>query len=370
MLLIGNIVPFFLICFSMRSVESEPFCFQATVYRCLPGGEVETVQIFEDRDASEEYYICRWSLDTRSGAPWLVVAGKKGLLLVINCITGMLDACLEGHGQSINDISVHPTHPELIITASKDHSLRLWNLHTGVCVLVLHGDGGHRSEVLSTEWCPGGELILVSGGMDDYVKLWDLRKYSSTINKSRSWQKSSCKGFLTKRVQIPAFSSQGVHWNYVDCVVWMGSYLLSKSVDDKIICWSPKYGQRRNSGLEELLGDDGEGSDVRNVRRPDDDITLVQILELSSTKDVWWMRFGVDPARTLLAQGNACGEVYVYDLTTLNPRPIARLEPQRQRGKGEEGLRKLLVRQTAISFDGNIIISCHEDGSLTRFDRE
>ena len=330
------------------------------------------MQIFEDRDSEEEYYICRWSLDTRTGAPWLVVAGKKALLVVINCATGMLDACLEGHGQSINDISVHPTQPELVVTASKDHSLRLWNLQTGVCVLVLHGDGGHRSEVLTTEWCPGGELILVSGGMDDYVKLWDLRKYNNTINKSRSWQKSNGKGFVTKRVQIPAFSSQGVHWNYVDCVSWMGSCLLSKSVDDKIICWSPKYGQRRNSKFSEVLVDDGggEGSDVRNVQRPDDDVTLIQTLELNVTKDVWWMRFVVDPGRTLLAQGTAHGYVLVYDLTTLNPKPIARLEPQRQRGKGEEGLRRILVRQTAISFDGNTIISCHEDGSLTRFDRE
>lgn len=28
-----------------------------------------------------------------------------------------------------------------------------------------------------------------------------------------------------------------------------------------------------------------------------------------------------------------------------------------------------MVRQTAVSFDGSIIVACHEDGTLTRWDR-
>lgn len=41
-----------------------------------------------------------------------------------------LQAQLEGHGSSINDIAVHPDLPNLVVTASRDQSLRMWNLRT------------------------------------------------------------------------------------------------------------------------------------------------------------------------------------------------------------------------------------------------
>ncbi len=43
----------------------------------------------------------------------------------------------------------HPLLPALLFTASKDESIRLWNVVSGVCVAVMAGDLGHRDEVLS-----------------------------------------------------------------------------------------------------------------------------------------------------------------------------------------------------------------------------
>ena len=31
----------------------------------------------------------------------------------------------------------------------QDESIRLWNAHTGICILIFAGGGGHRNEVLS-----------------------------------------------------------------------------------------------------------------------------------------------------------------------------------------------------------------------------
>lgn len=48
----------------------------------------------------------------------------------------------------------------------QDESVRLWNVHTGICILIFAGAGGHRNEVLSVvsildeELCPATLLLI------------------------------------------------------------------------------------------------------------------------------------------------------------------------------------------------------------------
>jgi polycomb protein EED len=70
-----------------------------------------------------------------------------------------------GHGGDINYLCMHPTDPNLLLTCSKDESLRLWNLKTGVCCAIYGGLKGHNGDVLHCAFNHDG-TEFASCGMD------------------------------------------------------------------------------------------------------------------------------------------------------------------------------------------------------------
>eukprot|EP00884_Botryococcus_braunii_P007715 jgi/Botrbrau1/16945/Bobra.49_2s0011.1 len=122
---------------------------QVTVYKLQTAGGIELIQAYVDAWEDEEFFACKFTLDERNGAPLLMAAGKCGILKVLDCHNGALHWAAEGHGDAINDIAVHARKPSIVVTASRDQSLRLWNVLSKVCLLVIGGSDGHRNEVLS-----------------------------------------------------------------------------------------------------------------------------------------------------------------------------------------------------------------------------
>eukprot|EP00210_Caulerpa_lentillifera_P004192 g3998.t1 len=314
---------------------------RASIYRCEDNGDFSFLQCYVDDDKDEEFYVCRWGLLPSSDLSVLILAGKNGVVRVVDTRHATLINTLVGHGQCINDLRVFPTRPHLLITASKDESARIWNLQTGVTVFIVSGDGGHTAEVLSVDGHLDGEQFLTSG-MDNFVRIWTIKNYQDLVEKSEGWDSSKeRRNFPTVHLQYPVFSTKNVHSNYVDCVQWYGDLIISKGADERIVIFKAL----------ELPSD---------VYSTSEKFTTLIELNLDNC-ELWYVRFSLDFEYQILACGDQQGKVHVWDIH--NPYYI-------RHSLLEDNDCNFVIRQTAVSTDGSTILAACDEGDVWRWDRK
>eukprot|EP00118_Oscarella_pearsei_P027867 m.311376 g.311376 ORF g.311376 m.311376 type:complete len:373 (+) comp67314_c0_seq1:23-1141(+) len=344
--------PIFGIAFSHYNPSEEPPVFatvgsnEATIYRCHPGGEMNLLQKYADPDKEENFYSCAWTyaLDEDGGHTHLLcVAGERGVIRVINTFRHLCERSLLGHGNSVNDLRVHPRNVLLLLSASKDHSLRLWNAKTGACIAVLGGVDGHRDEVLSGDFDIRGRFV-VSGGMDHSVKVWDIDRQdiidaAADLNTNPS--------FSSVVIHFPCFGTRTVHRNYVDCVRCLGQLLLTKSCENAIVLWKPP-----GVGVAADSGSKLESSTA----------TILHTFHVNNC-EIWFVRFALNYHQTVLACGNQGGRVFLWDLAAgdlVQGKPVQLVHPKCD----------ALIRHIGFSKCGNVIVTVSEDGTVWRWDRK
>lgn len=270
------------------------------IYEARRGHRPRCLQRFEDDDATEVFYCVGWTYNADGNHEWWAcAAGRKGIVRVLNVQTASLKMSLTGHGEAINDLKFHPRDPSLILTASKDESLRLWNLRTGVTIAVFAGLKGHRGEVVYADFNHDGSRFA-SCGIDNSVRIWDVyddEKVVIAIKDSHHvadlkvddpyiYIDETGTRQKTKVVmsQFPYFVTRKVHKHYVDCVMWVGDLLLSKSVHNRMFLWEPE-------------------SDRESLTSPACNYSLLEEYVLDVC-NVWFIRFSMDRTRRLVACGN------------------------------------------------------------------
>ena len=262
------------------------------------------LQCYEDGDENETYYTCCWCSKKNALIPYIACAGAKGVVRVLNCKKKDFCGALVGHGGEINDLRAHPKMLNIIASASKDLSVRLWNVSNGVCVAIFAGARGHRNDVLSVDFhpelhiCPESGrkdvVVIASGGMDNAVKVWSTRgaNVSKSIENSEYWEDEIVE-FPTAQIRAPEFSTFHAHNHFVDCVRYFGDVIFSKSVENKILAWTPDFSLP-----------DHDGKFKKSFRK-------LKSFNLVDAEN-WWVRFSLAKECSVLCCGNTRGVVRLW----------------------------------------------------------
>ncbi|RYP17410.1 hypothetical protein DL765_004540 [Monosporascus sp. GIB2] len=194
--------------------------------------------------------------EKRESTPFWIDEKEAHRRLATQCLRVMNDSLrtdicaqtLEGHSDSVESVAFSP-NSQLVASASRDATVRIWSVTTGVCQQTLEG---HSDSVNSVAFSPGGQF-LASGSNDKTIKIWSV----ATGEERQTFESHS------GNVNSVAFSSDG-------------QFVASGSDDKTVKIWLVATGEEWQTleGHSDNVNSVGFSSDDRLVASTSEDRTV------------------------------------------------------------------------------------------------
>ena len=195
-------------------------------------------------DKEDENYISLALSIISSDKIILAVGGKNSIIRLIDIIKIEEISRLIGHRNDINDLKFNPTKKNLLLSASADMSIRLWNVRNSIQIAIFGGDRCHLAQVLSIDWHISGDYF-VSSGVDLRINIWDIRNVEN-LKICDDITSNNRQDYKIELINKPIYKCRNIHNTQIDSVTFNGNFILSKSSDGVIIEFMPCFNKEKD----------------------------------------------------------------------------------------------------------------------------
>ncbi|KAF9098196.1 hypothetical protein BGX23_006800 [Mortierella sp. AD031] len=262
----------------------------------------------EGAEELPEMLTCCWIHQPQDAI--LATAGTDKVIHILSLSRSIELVRLSGHNHTITDIQAHPFNDDYLLSASKDGSVRMWNIITGKCLFVFE----IKASVVCFNPNTEGKTFL-TGGYNGEVREWSIPALESEPEEP---------------IVVLANESQvlqsGLHSARIDCIRFAKGKVLSKSVNGKVEYWDPET------------------------------LTHIRTFNIKNTASNQ-CRFDVSLDELFMCVGTSNGSVYVYNIDT--GRTVTELKHRRS---------TKAIRACIFARDSRTVVCGGEDSFIWRYD--
>lgn len=308
-------------------------------------------------DKNEEFYCMAQSIITieEETRKILAVGGTKSIIKILDLIAKKEYISLIGHRNEIYALQFHPKQTNILLSASKDYSVRIWNVKNGLQIAILAGPKGHSAEVLAVDWHLSGDYF-VSSSIDNTVKIWEIsneikakmeqsNQIDLEINKSNMKQISSVGNAEKSEMEQPSDNNDEVK-NINFNINYQNNFEPnSNNFEDRSNLSIKNHPARKTKNKFKTLittipmfscktihenyvdsvkfngnfilskSVDGVVKEWLPIFNKESDYhTIINCYNYDIKELVWYMKLGFDPDSKIFATGNTQGKLFIFKL--------------------------------------------------------